>query len=700
MRKIVLAISFVAFSLGLFGQAVDSVEVVDPLDLDTLTAAQIFSDSAVMVLKAPYDFYQKRPSFFLQAADSLLLSGTTLYLSLQNDNTAASTVDLSSLQDGTGTDDQTVDSLLLSGTTLILALENDGEAPYTVDLSSLAAGSSYQTVDSLLLSGTTLILALENDGEAPYTVDLAGLQDGTGTDDQTVDSLILSGSTLILALEDDSEAPYTLDLSPINTDNQTVDTFSLSGTTLTLALEDDGEAPYTVDLSSLSGGGGSVTGDTISVLVIGNSIAHNTTDTTNNANYRFSQRAYTYDYRHDSLAWLVIDTSFNGGAPLNFPPQLIGNADGFGVDRVPRNATYGSEVIFNYLDANRDDYVYALSTGRGGKSLEDSLLAFTYYTDSIFAHIAEAAAANSKFGYFDYVLLGGYPGEDETLEAVVLAFKDSLDALGYTDHGTTWFMNDAPTTYTVAKWNSQLYEILANNGQFVTAYGYQDSTAAGFDGVHPTVAEIQEYGKSAYKAIFEGRGNQAYAATNWKLNTGQDLSASAYDGWVLTIDSAANEVKLAAPAAGGGAGTTEYYFGARDTSTTTLTASAWTDLTWDTEIKNDASFTHASGSAEITLDSSGIYLITIHYRLNIGTGRDDVFGNISVDTGGGYSIETYMSEGSIAFDLTPSVPEFGTCLSNYMYSATAGDKIKAQVLVNTSSDWSLDASSITIQRIE
>lgn len=290
-----------------------------------------------------------------------------------------------------------------------------------------------------------------------------------------------------------------------------------------------------------------IPGRTLTFGVIGNSIGHNATDTTNNAGYRFSNRAFAADVRRDSVGFLTIDTSFNGGAPLNFPPQFIGTADGFGIDRVPRNATYTEEIIFNYLDANPFDTIYALATGKGGESLEDDLLPAGAFRDSILAHFAEAAALDANFEYYDYMVLAGYPGEDETLEAVVLEFKDLMDSLGYTGVNTTWFMNDAPTSYTVAKWNSQVHEIVANNGQFTTAYGYQDSTAAGFDGVHPTVAEIQAYGLAAYKSIFEGKGNALYAKGNWTLNTGQDLSAEAYDGWVLAIDSALNKVQLIEP---------------------------------------------------------------------------------------------------------------------------------------------------------
>jgi hypothetical protein len=225
-----------------------------------------------------------------QTVDTLSLSGTILTIALEDDNEAPYTLDLASLQDGTGTDDQTlslvgnslsiesgnsvdlspyldntddqqVDNFSLSGTTLTLEIEADGQAPHTVDLSGLTGtGTDDQTVDTLSLSGTVLTLALEGDNEAPYTLDLVSLQDGTGTDDQGVDNFSLSGTTLTLEIETDGQAPHTVDLASLQdgtgTDDQTVDTLSLSGTILTIALEGDNEAPYTLDLASLQDGTG------------------------------------------------------------------------------------------------------------------------------------------------------------------------------------------------------------------------------------------------------------------------------------------------------------------------------------------------------------------------------------------------------------------------------------------------------------
>jgi hypothetical protein len=121
----------------------------------------------------------------------------------------ASWADVTTIQDGTGTDDQNLQDFNLTGSNLSLTIE-DGNS-VNVDLSSLA---------------------------------------GTGTDDQ---NLSLNTTTNILTLEDGG----TVDLTPFldNTDDQTITTFSLDDATnvLTLTLEDGGT--QTVDLSGLNNAG-------------------------------------------------------------------------------------------------------------------------------------------------------------------------------------------------------------------------------------------------------------------------------------------------------------------------------------------------------------------------------------------------------------------------------------------------------------
>ena len=287
----------------------------------------------------------------IQTIDVSTLTGTTLNLSLSNDEEATKTVDLSSLKDGTGTDDQTaaevantaagniaatnvqaaineldteklstevdgsttneiqtIDVSTLTGTTLNLSLINDGEATKTVDLSSLKDGTGtddqtaaevvntaagniaatnvqaaineldteklstevdgsttneIQTIDVSTLTGTTLNLSLINDGEATKTVDLSSLKDGTGTDDQTAAEVVNTAAGNIAATnvqaainELDTEKLSTeVDGSTTN-EIQTIDVSTLTGTTLNLSLINDGEATKTVDLSSLQDGTG------------------------------------------------------------------------------------------------------------------------------------------------------------------------------------------------------------------------------------------------------------------------------------------------------------------------------------------------------------------------------------------------------------------------------------------------------------
>lgn len=153
-------------------------------------------------------------------AQDLSLTGTTL--SLTND---ATTVDLSSLQDGTGTDSQE-----LSLATNILSISGGTN---TVDLS----GYANTDAQDLSLSGTTL--SLTNDAT---TVDLSSLQDGTGTDSQELalasDVLSISGGT------------NTVDLSAYaNTDAQNLTAATLTGSVIQIDIENG--SSVSVDISPL-----------------------------------------------------------------------------------------------------------------------------------------------------------------------------------------------------------------------------------------------------------------------------------------------------------------------------------------------------------------------------------------------------------------------------------------------------------------
>lgn len=111
-----------------------------------------------------------------QIVDAFSLSGTTLNISLQDDGVVPVTVDLSSLQDGTGTDDQNITGSGLAGTNLTIGIENG--TSQVIDLSSLqdGTGTDDQNITGSGLVGTNLIIGIENG--TSQTIDLSSLQDG------------------------------------------------------------------------------------------------------------------------------------------------------------------------------------------------------------------------------------------------------------------------------------------------------------------------------------------------------------------------------------------------------------------------------------------------------------------------------------------------------------------------------------------
>ena len=173
-----------------------------------------------------------------QNLSAAVLTGTLLQMGIE-DGTGTS-VDLASLQDGTGTDDQ---QLSFAGTTL--SLEDGGSA----DLSSLqdGTGTDDQNLSAAVLTGTLLQMGIE-DGIGT-SVDLASLQDGTGTDDQ---QLSFAGTTL--SLEDGGSADLSGLQDGTGTDDQNLTGATLTGTTLQVDIE--GGTSASVDLVGLQDGTG------------------------------------------------------------------------------------------------------------------------------------------------------------------------------------------------------------------------------------------------------------------------------------------------------------------------------------------------------------------------------------------------------------------------------------------------------------
>lgn len=144
---------------------------------DYTAQGNIYANGGTLVLTSEIDGSTTNE---IQAIDSLYLSGTTLHASLSSDGVPTKTVDLSSLQDGTGTDAQT---LSWSGGTGEITISGGN----TIDidgryLESEVDGSTtneLQTIDTFQLFGSTLYSSLSSDGQPAKTVSLAGFLDNT-----------------------------------------------------------------------------------------------------------------------------------------------------------------------------------------------------------------------------------------------------------------------------------------------------------------------------------------------------------------------------------------------------------------------------------------------------------------------------------------------------------------------------------------
>ena len=129
------------------------------------------------------------------------LSGTTLQIDIESGSSAS--VDLASLQDGTGSDDQTLS--LISDVLMI-------ESGNFVSLADFLDNTDDQNLTGASLTGTVLQIDIEDGSSAG--VDLAALQDGTGTDDQNLTGASLSGTVLLIDIENGSSAA--VDLSELS----------------------------------------------------------------------------------------------------------------------------------------------------------------------------------------------------------------------------------------------------------------------------------------------------------------------------------------------------------------------------------------------------------------------------------------------------------------------------------------------------
>ena len=151
-------------------------------------------------------------SAYLDNTDAQNLSAATLtgtMLQIDIDNGTSASVDLADLQDGIGTDDQT-----LTLTNSSLSIE-DGNA---IDLGVFLDNTDAQNLSAATLTGTMLQIDIDNGNSA--SVDLAPLQAGEGTDNQNLTAATLVETTLTIEIEDGTSV--SVDLAPLLTEVNTI----------------------------------------------------------------------------------------------------------------------------------------------------------------------------------------------------------------------------------------------------------------------------------------------------------------------------------------------------------------------------------------------------------------------------------------------------------------------------------------------
>ncbi len=234
-------------------------------------------------------------SFSVADADSLTTNEIQA-LSISNDTIFLVNGGFAKLPpDDSGTDDQKIDTFLISGDTLFASLEADGEsgkfvllAPYLDNTDTQLSQEQVEDFAGAMVTGNTETLITvtyqDGDGTTDFAVDanLSNYTNDAGfltseTDDQKIDTFLISGDTLFASLEADGESGKFVLLAPYldNTDTQLsqeqVEDFAgamVTGNTKTLITvtyqDGDGTTDFAVDanLSNYTNDAGFLTSET------------------------------------------------------------------------------------------------------------------------------------------------------------------------------------------------------------------------------------------------------------------------------------------------------------------------------------------------------------------------------------------------------------------------------------------------------
>lgn len=147
-------------------------------------------------------------------------------------------------------------------------------------------------------------------------------------------------------------------------------------------------------------------------------------------------------------------------------------------------------------------------------------------------------------------------------------------------------------------------------------------------------------------------------------NDAKKLQSDNTNWYVLSTNSATNV-------------STQSYFSVYENTGDIDITAGWTDLTWDTEIRKDSDYTFTTGTSNVTIGSTGDYIIHTDITTYVQTGgnRRQSQAKLQLNTGVGFA----DIPGTNAFMYNRTLEAgWGTCTIRIIQSLSSGDIIKVQ----------------------
>jgi hypothetical protein len=263
----------------------------------------------------------------------------------------------------TDTDNQQIDILNLNGTDLEISLQDDGVATQTLDLSSLqdGVGTDNQNIAGSGLSGTNLTIGIENG--TSQVINLSSLQDGVGTDNQNIQNLAFNATTNVLTVGIENGGAQTVNLAALDSGGDINNV--TAGTGLT-----GGGTTGSVTLNAFGANGLTTNADDIR---LGGNLIENTTITQNAFDLNFGLTSAAGNFTVDTNTLVVEssgDTGFgvtNPEHPVHIVDNAAGEREGIYVDKNDNTTqeTNGIYVGKSGSGTGRSHAIRTLNDGTG-----------------------------------------------------------------------------------------------------------------------------------------------------------------------------------------------------------------------------------------------------------------------------------------------------------------------------------------------